>query len=337
MRITIDGNSHQWPMNPSVSLALPVPRFVPPAPISTHAPAVKLAEALGALDLAELKLEIDIDIGAVWCFQQHLGGGSFAPRLLNDIRAVQRALQDFHRSDPAEAAETARFLIWASGRSGIFNLGGDLKYFEQLVRQHDYGRLKAYALCCIDVCFMNYSALHSPIIVGSLVAGDALGGGMESALSCDFIVAEEHAKFGLPEMLYGLFPGMGAYSFLMRRVGQAKAETFILEGNLHSAAELRAVQLVDKVVPTGTGRLEMDRHLAKVSRRFNATLAMYNARRRSFPITYQEMADIAEEWVSVAMRLSDTDLRRMNKLAGAQAHRLRRTVEQDVSDALPGR
>ena len=331
MRILMDGNNYNWPVQPHIGAPLAAARFAPPAPVSSHPPAMKLAETLGALDLVELKLEIDVDVGAVWCFQQHLAGGSFAPRLLNDIRTVQRAVQDFHRSEPASAAEVARFLIWASGRSGIFNLGGDLKYFEQLVRQRDYGRLKAYALCCIDVCFMNYSALHSPMLVGALVAGDALGGGMESALSCDFILAEEHAKFGLPEMLYGLFPGMGAYSFLMRRVGQAKAETFILEGNLHTAAELHAVQLVDKVLPTGSGRFEMDRHLVKLSRRFNATLAMYNARRRSFPISFLEMADIAEEWVSVALRLSDTDLRRMQKLAAAQGNRLRSVAAQNAS------
>jgi DSF synthase len=162
---------------------------------------------LGALDLIELRLELDTNLGAVWCIQQHRSGGSFAPRLLSDIRKVQRALQDFHRDEPADAAKLARFLIWASGKSGIFNLGGDLKYFEQLVRERDYGRLKAYALSCVDVCFMNYNGLHSPMLVGALVAGDALGGGMESALSCDFILAEEQAKFGLPEMLYGLFPG----------------------------------------------------------------------------------------------------------------------------------
>ncbi len=327
MRILMDGNSYTWPVQPLVGTAVSAAGSRPPAPLSSQPSAMKLASTLAALDLAELKLEIDADLGAVWCFQQHLAGGSFVPRLLNDIRAVQRALQDFHRDAPAEAAETARFLIWASGMRGIFNLGGDLKYFEQLVRQHDYARLKAYALCCIDVCFMNYSALHSPMLVGSLVAGDALGGGMESALSCDFILAEEQAKFGLPEMLYGLFPGMGAYSFLMRRVGQARAETFILEGNLHSAGDLHALQLVDKVVPKGTGRHEMDRHLVKLSRRFNATLAMYNARRRSFPITFQEMADIAEEWVSVALRLSDTDLRRMQKLAAAQGNRLRSVTQ----------
>jgi DSF synthase len=208
MRILLDGTSYQWPAQTELGTPFPAAEHAPPARIGE--PAVKLARLLGDLDLVELQLEIDAAVGAVWCFQQHLGGGSFSQRLLSDIRDVQRALQDFHREQPADAGIAARFLIWASAKPGIFNLGGDLKYFEALVQQGDEDRLRAYALRCIDVCYMNYSALQSPMLVGALVSGDALGGGMESALSCDFILAEEDAKFGLPEMLYGLFPGMGA-------------------------------------------------------------------------------------------------------------------------------
>ena len=58
----------------------------------------------------------------------------------------------------------------------------------------------------------------------ALVQGDALGGGMELALSCHTIVAEEGVGMGLPEVLFGLFPGMGAYSFLCKRVSPQLAE-----------------------------------------------------------------------------------------------------------------
>ncbi len=320
MRVSVDGVAHTWPASARMHVPVSDPA---PARVWDNPAAVRLLTTLSGLDLIELKLEIDIDLAAIWCFQQHVAGASFAPRLLRDIRCVQRALQDFHRDEPADAAKLAKFLIWASGLDGIFNLGGELRYFERLVRQQDHERMRAYALSCVDVCFANYSGLHAPMIVGALVAGDALGGGMESALSCDFILAEEQAKFGLPEMLYGLFPGMGAYSFLMRRVGQAKAETLILGGELRSAGDLHAMELVERVVPRGAGRAEMNRHLAKTLRRFNAARAIYNARRRCFPISFQELADIAEEWVSIAMRLTDYDLRKMNKLAAAQSGRLR--------------
>lgn len=191
-----------------------------------------------SLGLKELRVDLDTSLGAVWCFQQHCQRPCFTLSLLKDIRAIQRLITDFHRDHPEDARRLARFLIWGSDLSNIFNLGGDLSYFVHLLEQSDLVRLKAYAMSCLDVCFANYSGLHADVIVGALVAGDALGGGFEFALSCDFIVAESPARFGLPEILYGLFPGMGAYSFLSRRIGQAKAEALILEGRLHSASEI---------------------------------------------------------------------------------------------------
>jgi DSF synthase len=325
MRILVGGQHLDWPA------ALPARAIAEtsiPDALWDNSAAIKLLTFLARLDLHEIRLEFDLDLATVWAFWRHREGLSFAPRLLSDIRKVQRALQDFHYEEPTDAAKVAKFLIWGSDTDNVFNLGGDLDYFQTLIARRDYDHLKAYALNCIDACYTNYCSLHAPVIVGFLVAGDALGGGMEAALSGDFVVAEEQSKFGLPEMLYGLFPGMGAYSFLMRRLGQARAEALITGGRLHSAQELHEMGLVERVVAQGTGRSEMRRQIARIHRRFNASLAIYNARRRTFPITFQEMADIVEDWVSVAMRLTDNELRRMHKLSSAQ-QRLRATHPAD--------
>jgi len=315
MKLLIDGQGYTWPAptsaNASVAAALP-------EPVLRHPALGSFLSSLFHLNLFEIRIEFDADLAALWCFQQHRAGVSFAPRLLRDIRKVQRAVQDFHRDEPELARRYVKFLVWASDVEGVFNLGGDLAYFVKLLRQRDHHRLKAYAYSCIDVCYANYSGLNAPVIVGALVAGDALGGGMESALSCDFILAEEQAKFGLPEMVYSLFPGMGAYSFLARRLGQARAEHLILRGDLHTADQLAETGLVERVTANGQGRSEMNRHLEKTLRRFEASHAVYRARRRAFPLTFQELADIAEDWVWVAMRLSDKDLRRMERLVAAQ-------------------
>lgn len=58
----------------------------------------------------------------------------------------------------------------------------------------------------------------------SLIQGDALGGGFEASLSSNLIIAERGVKMGLPEVIFNLFPGMGAYSILSRKVGAATAE-----------------------------------------------------------------------------------------------------------------
>lgn len=282
----------------------------------------RLQQLLTGQAFSELRVELDPGPGAVWCFQQHRKRPSFTLALLRDIRAVQRLITDFHRDYPEEARRLAKFLIWGSDLKGIFNLGGDLSYFVDLIEQTDVARLRAYGLSCVDVCFANYSGLHADVIVGALVAGDALGGGFESALSCDFIVAESTARFGLPEILYGLFPGMGAYSLLSRRLGQAKAEAIILDGRLHDAAEIHRLGLVEHIGAPSLGRAEAQRHIATLSKRFDAVLSIYKAKRRSFPISYQEMTDIVEDWVSTAMSLSAKDLRKMKKLAVAQNARL---------------
>lgn len=284
--------------------------------------ALKLMQLVKNLSLVELRVELDPGLAAVWCFQQHRKRPNFTLSLLKDIRAVQRLITDFHRDHPQEARRLAKFLIWGSDLPGIFNLGGDLSYFVYLVERSDAPRLRAYAMSCIDVCFANYSGLHADVIVGALVAGDALGGGFESALSCDFIIAESTARFGLPEILYGLFPGMGSYSFLSRRLGQAKAEIVILDGRLHEASEVNQLGLVEQVSAASTGRTEMHRHLSKLLKRFDAVLSIYKAKRRTSPISYQEMTDIVEDWVATAMSLSAMDLRKMKKLAIAQDARL---------------
>ena len=57
-----------------------------------------------------------------------------------------------------------------------------------------------------------------PILTVALIQGDAVGGGFEAMLTDDIVIAEQGAKFGLPEILFNLFPGMGGYSFLRRKV-----------------------------------------------------------------------------------------------------------------------
>jgi DSF synthase len=277
-----------------------------------------LLQLVRALGLTELRVELDTSLGAIWCFYRHRKRPNFTLPLLKDIRAVQRLITDYHRDHPREAERLVKFVIWGSDLNGIYCLGGDLTYFVSLVEQGDVTRLKAYAMSCIDSCFANYSGLHADVIVGALVTGEALGGGFEAALSCDFIVAENTARFGLPEILYGLFPGMGAYSFLSRKIGQSKAEAIILDGRRHEASEIQDLGLVECVAASSQGRAEMERHLSKLSKRFDAVLSLYNAKRRTSAISYREMADITSDWVNAASRLSGKNLQRMKKLAASQ-------------------
>lgn len=87
---------------------------------------------------------------------------------------------------------------------------------------------------------------RKPVIAA--VNGFALGGGLELALSCDFIYASEKAKFGLPEVGLGLYPGFGGTQRLSRAIGPNRARELIFTGRMIGAAEAIAWGIVNQIV-----------------------------------------------------------------------------------------
>jgi enoyl-CoA hydratase/carnithine racemase len=97
------------------------------------------------------------------------------------------------------------------------------------------------------------------------VHGFALGGGCELALSCDIVIADETAVFGLPETTVGLVPGCGGTQLAARRIGPGRAAEMVLTGRHVPAAEAERIGLADRLVPAGAARataLELARQIA---------------------------------------------------------------------------
>jgi DSF synthase len=154
-----------------------------------------------------------------------------------------------------------------------------------------------------------------------LVQGDTLGGGLESVLPFHKVIFERSAQGGFPEVLFNLFPGMGAWDFTIRKAGFSVANEMILSGRLYSAEELFNRRVVDLVVDDGAGEAAIDRALREVDPRLRGTLAALQAQRLAAPIRLETLQAIVDLWADAAMKLTDRDLRLMERLARAQARK----------------
>lgn len=284
--------------------------------------------------LDELGLRYDADTRALWQFMQPAGRPSFTPGLLRDMTtALDLAEQSHRHGSDAEAA--VRFLVLGSALPGIFNLGGDLPHFIKLITAGDRERLLWYARVCAQGQHRRAVGLDLPICTIALVQGDALGGGFEAALAHDVIIAERSASFGLPEVLFGMFPGMGAYTFLARRLDPIRAERLILSGKVYKAEELHAMGVVDELAEDGHGPQVARDFIRSFSRARSARQALLTARKMLQPVTLKELVDIAELWVDAALQLGAADLRKMSHLAKAQDRRWQR-IAPVAGDAKTG-
>ncbi len=294
-------------------------------PDETHAmlsygPAHALQPAAG-VTTEDVYKDLDTFITAedrtYWCFMRPTERPSFTRQLLTDLAAMQAHIGKLFAAAPTNERPFDYFVL-GSRTPGVFNLGGDLVLFRQKIEQRDADTLRHYAYRCVESGYANYTGYGHRVITIALIQGDALGGGLESALSCDLLVAERQAKFGLPEILFNLFPGMGAYSFLSRKIGAAKAEEMIMSGRIYTAEEMHALGVVDILVDEGQGQAAVKQYIAGNRARHSAHSAIYQVRRRVNPVTLQELRDVTDTWVEAAMRLSEQDLRKMARIAAAQ-------------------
>lgn len=269
-----------------------------------------------------LRVIEETERGVYWC---HMHAGTvpgrracFSMDLVDDIIQYQQGLGERLRS--GMGAGMLAHVVLASD-ADAFNLGGDLELFCRLIRAGDRDGLLNYARQCVRGVHAFHAGLGAGAHSIALLQGDALGGGFEAALSCHTIVAEEDVLMGLPEVLFDLFPGMGAYSFLCKRIAPHQAEKLMLEGNMFSSQEMHKMGLVDVLVPRGEGVAAVE-DVIRANRRIpHARAAMHQVREYSQAVTLDEMMRITEIWVDTALQLGDKSLRTMDRLVRAQERR----------------
>jgi DSF synthase len=266
-------------------------------------------------ELRQIECLHDISNATLWSFMEFDGRPSYNLDLLDDFHGWQRNI----KSLKDEAGDAFKYVVLGSRRKGAFCYGGDLDYFTACIEQKNSYALAAYGRSCIEILHRNWRTCDSEIITIGLVQGDALGGGFESLLSFDIIVAEKGTKFGFPEQLFGLFPGMGALTFLGRKLGTAKAEGLVRTGRTLTAEQLYELGLVHVLAEPGHGIEATRRYIQKNAPRHAAHFRMNRAMKRANPISLDELDDIVWLWVEACMTLDQHNLAVMRRLVSAQS------------------
>lgn len=212
--------------------------------------------------------------------------------------------------------------VMTSEVPGVFNFGGDLSLFVLLIRAGDVDSLRLYARRCVDLVWWMETAAERGIHTTVLVQGDTLGGGLESVMPFHKVIFERSAQAGFPEVVFNLFPGMGAWNFTIRKAGFDVANEMILSGRLYTAEELHRRRLVDMVVDDGYGEDAIINVITSVHPRLRGTLSALRARNRAYPITLEGLLEIVEQWTQSALQLTDRDLKLMERLARAQVRKV---------------
>lgn len=264
---------------------------------------------LNSSDFKQIDFAYDHELEVASILFNPIGRPCFNLDLLEELESSQQLLKN-NNLNPTH-------LLVMSNIKGVFSFGGDLRLFTRLIRARDLMGLSRYMKLCIDV-LMSTTYLYKLEKV-AVVQGIAFGGGFEAALSCSTIIAERSAQFGFPERLFNLFPGMGAYSFLIRRVSPAIAKRIIsCTERKYSAQEMYDMGIVDMVVEDGTGREAALDYVIQRKRYDNAYNAIREVTDLYHKVEFDELYRIGEKWVKTALQLGERDLRKMELIAKGQ-------------------
>ena len=164
-----------------------------------------------------------------------------AMNALNET-VVSQLREAFRRAaaDPA----TSGIVIAGAGRS--FVAGADIRFFIQNIESGDLDRIVRFTEQC-QALLLEIQNCPKPVV--ARVHGLALGGGVELALACDYIVAAPGASLGFPETGIGIYPGLGGTQRTTRRIGRGLAKWLVLTGSIIPAEEAAAIGLIDRVAP----------------------------------------------------------------------------------------
>ena len=191
---------------------------------------------MSAINCQHWQLDIDPQ-GIAWATLDKAGesANSLSASVMNELAQILDALD----------ANSPKGLVFRSGKVAGFIAGADILEFDKLDTPEKALELVARGWHL----FNRLAAVPYPTL--ALVRGHCLGGGLELALACRYLLAvdEPGTKMGLPEVMLGIFPGWGGMLRLPQRVGPQAALDMMLTGKTIDAQRAKRMGLADECVP----------------------------------------------------------------------------------------
>lgn len=157
----------------------------------------------------------------------------------------EAVVAQLHSAFREAASATAVRGIVLAGAGKAFVAGADIRFFIECIEAGDFDRIVAFTRAGHEL-LSDIAAAEKPVV--ARLDGLALGGGLELALACRYIVASPRATMAFPETGIGIYPGLGGTQRLPRRIGVGLAKWLIFTGEMLTAVRAYETGLVDRVV-----------------------------------------------------------------------------------------
>jgi len=165
------------------------------------------------------------------------------PEMLNALS--QKLLEELNSVVAEIDSRDDLKVVVISGGQKVFCAGADINLFPGISTAEEAYKMVEW----IKYSLSSLSRTSKPTIAA--ICGYALGGGLELCLFCDVRIAADNAKFGVPEINLGAFPGASGTQKLPRLIGASRAKEMLFSGDPIGAQEAFRIGLVNKIFPKG--------------------------------------------------------------------------------------
>jgi DSF synthase len=273
-------------------------------------------------DREQFSVRYDSRNEAIWVYGNPKECPCLDKAMFDDFYSIQLDIIEYFNAYDMKPEIPIKFFVCASHVPDVYSYGGELFGMIDVIEKHDRESLEKCAKIVIDTVYLNMTNLGLPLQTITLLEGDALGGGLYAALSYNAIIAEEQVMLGMQQIRFNMCPGVGAYGMLAHKVGMNNADRIILSTELMNAREFYEIGGITEVAKRGEGKRAVDKYMKQYRRSFNAMQTLHAMQMRHASLDYAELEDMASLWVESLLRLDDSDIARIKKIAEAQKQKI---------------